>query len=395
MAATVLWASACVDFDDATQATSVTVQLQAPEGLTLDLGNKTVTMQLGGQTTTVQTDSEGAAVFSNVVPDVYDVSVSWTITADEYMAAGGGEAVATTVSASLNSQLIAGAEVLYMQLLASAQRDIVIGKVYYAGSKDNNNRNYMAGKYIELYNQSDDTVDVSGLYIGLTESESTQAWTRSDLDQTYGSGAVVLLKQIYRIPTDDSYMVAPGGTVVICNSAIDHTDGNDQESDLTEADFEVKDTQGNYQNNPAVPAMQMIYQIYAGTSVMNLVQSGPTGVVIFRTDQDVTAWTKVYKYGATSGLQYVVCPTSCILDGMEALRRKTSGIDVTTKRLPDCVDAGYTSINAVSGWNAEVVYRRTRCLQSGHKVLVDTNNSSNDCQTSTTIKPRQYDDCQE
>ena len=53
---------------------------------------------------------------------------------------------------------------------------------------------------------------------------------------------------------------------------------------------------GKYQNNPSTPAMEMIYQIYNGTSVMNLVQSGPMGVVIFRTDDDVASWQKVYPY---------------------------------------------------------------------------------------------------
>jgi hypothetical protein len=387
--------SSCVDFNDATTASSVTVRLLAPDGITVDLSNHPVTMQLGSQTTTALSDENGQAVFQNIVPDVYDISTSWSMTSDEYLASGGDEAVAITLSGSLNSQMIKGNGMIDLQLNAFPNRDIIIGKVYYAGSKDNNNKTYMAGKYIELFNQSEDTVDVSGLYIGMTESESTQAWTLTNLNDTFGYQQAILLKQIYRIPTDEPYYVAPGGTVLICNSATDHTDGNDNENDLRDADFEVKDTQGNYQNNPNVPAMEMIYQIYNGTSIMNLVQSGPTGVVIFRTDENIFNWRKVYKYGYTTGLQFVVCPTDIIQDGIEALRNKTTGIEPTTKRLHDNIDAGYTYINAASGWNAEVVYRKTKSVQNGHKVLVDTNNSSNDFQVSSTIKPREYDDYEE
>ena len=49
--------------------------------------------------------------------------------------------------------------------------DVVIGKVYYAGAKDNNGKNYLNGRYIELYNISTDTLDISGMYIGLVESD--------------------------------------------------------------------------------------------------------------------------------------------------------------------------------------------------------------------------------
>ena len=188
-------------------------------------------------------------------------------------------------------------------------------------------------------------------------------------------------------------MVKPGGTVVICNSAIDHTTNNRNDHNLVAADFEVKDVTGKYQNNPAVAAMEMVYQIYNGTSVMNLLQSGPAGVVIFRTTADVTAWPKVYAYGKSTGNQWVLCPVRYIIDGVEALRNGSKGVDVKTKRLYDNIDAGYTYINAASGWNGETVYRKTlKRADDGHRILVDTNNSSNDFKTSTTIQPREYDE---
>jgi len=78
---------------------------------------------------------------------------------------------------------------------------------------------------------------------------------------------------------------------------------------------------------------------------------------------------------------------------MEALRNSSSGIDVKTKRLNDKIDAGYTYINATSGWNGETVYRKTmKRAADGHKILVDTNNSSNDFNVSQSIKPREYDE---
>ena len=79
---------------------------------------------------------------------------------------------------------------------------------------------------------------------------------------------------------------------------------------------------------------------------------------------------------------------------MEVLRNKNTGIDVSSKRLYSEIDAGYTNIEAISGYTGEVVYRRTSDKRGddGHKILIDTNNSSNDFQVSTTIKPREYDE---
>ncbi len=387
--------TSCVDYSDATDSVTISVQLQQPVEFNNieDLGDKPISLIYGSQTITTRTDPSGRAIFRNIIPDIYDISTSWNLTPEEYADMTGSQEVVSgaTVSGSLNSILLTGQEDLTLQTNLSVNRDLVIGKMFYAGSKDNNNRTYMAGKYIELYNQSDKPIDVSGLYIGFTEAESTPAYTLENIQAAF-DGSVILLKQIYRIPADTPFEIEPGGSVVICNSAIDHTLNDSMEHDLSDADFEIKDVSGRYQNNPSTPAMEMIYQIYNGTSIMNILQSGPAGVVIFRTDDDVRQWKKVYAYGKSSGNQWVLCPVNLIIDGMEALRNGTSGIDVKTKRLFNSIDAGYTYINAATGWNGETVYRKTlKTEPDGRKILVDTNNSSNDFKASRTIQPRQYD----
>ena len=387
----------CVDFDDATSAVSTRVQLSLPPEFTQSggLSGHDVTLQFANQRHIAQTDDKGIATFQGLVPDVYDISCSWKISAEEYHTLTGDAQVISgaTVSGSLNQRLITTDETITLPTSLSIDRDIIIGKIFYAGSKDLNNRTYMAGKYVELYNQSDDSVDVSGLYLGLVEGESTQAYTLENLHEDYAD-SVILLKQIFRIPADAPHRVKPGGTVLIVNSAIDHTPNDSLENNLIDADFEAKDTSGKMQNNPDTPALELIYTMYPSVSNLNLVQSGPCGVVIFRTDDDVTQWPLTYPYGKTAGNQWVLCPKRHIIDGVECLRltNKTPAIDVSTKRLYNEIDAGYTNINAIGGWNGEVVYRRTaKNADDGHPILMDTNNSSNDFQTSTKIKPREYD----
>ena len=127
---------------------------------------------------------------------------------------------------------------------------------------------------------------------------------------------------------------------------------------------------------------------------MNLVQGGPGGIIIFRTKEDIMTWQKTYAYGKTTGSQlYLLVPKRVVLDGVDYMKNKPTGIDLSAKRLYSDIDAGYTHINAYSGYTGEVVYRRTaKVTPSGQKILTDTNNSSNDFKVSTTIKPREYDD---
>ena len=387
----------CVDYDDATKETTARIQLAMPAEFTngSDFAGHVIVMQQGSTRLTATTDAQGIATFQGIIPDVYDISCSWEITGQQYQQLTGDQQVVSgcTVSGSLNSHLISEEQTIQLSTNLSINRDIIIGKIYFAGSKDNNNRTYMPCKYIELYNQSNSSVDASGLYIGIIEAESTQAYTLENLHEAFAD-SVVLAKQVFRLPADQPFMVQPGGTVLIVNSAADQTENNSMERDLTGADFEAKDVSGRTQNNPNTPALELTYTMYPSISNMNLVQSGPCSIVIFRTTEDVTAWPTTYPYGKTTGNQWLLIPVRHIIDAVEVLANKSTGVDVSTKRLYPTLDAGYTNIEAKSGWTGEVVYRRTSDKRGtdGHLILVDTNNSSNDFHVSTTIKPRQYDE---
>ena len=87
-------------------------------------------------------------------------------------------------------------------------------------------------------------------------------------------------------------------------------------------------------------------------------------------------------------------PKRFIIDGVDILRNKTTGVDVSTKRLYADIDAGYAVVQAITGYTGEVIYRKTaqRRGADGHRMLQDSNNSLNDFKISTTIKTREYDD---
>ncbi|MBP3827280.1 MAG: DUF4876 domain-containing protein [Prevotella sp.] len=390
---TVLLLASCVDFDGATEAISVKYQVQMPQGFTAaDVANKTVTITSSTQTLQAATDANGIATFENIVPDVYDVSVAWKMTPDEYSQIT-GEMVQNhkyTVAGSKSAELLSEdiTTPLTIDMNISVDQSILISKIYSAGSKDSKNKNYLAGRYIELYNNSDETVDIAGLYLGLIETNSSPAYTLGLVPDT------IFMKQIFRIPTDKSYMVAPGQSIIITNSAIDHTQTamNAFEHNLLNADFEAKDQQGKTTNNPDVPALELVYTAYAAISNMNLSQGGPGGIVIFETEEDVANWPLAYNYGKTSGNKWMKLPAKYILDGVDVLKNNAqTGVDANLKRLYDYIDAGYANINAANGYNGEVMYRKVQSTtEDGRKILSDTNNSLSDFAISSEIAPREF-----
>ena len=401
---------ACVDYNDESRLIDVKIQVAAPSEYKAGAtpGKQLVTLKRGNVSRTATTNENGLVVFEDCAPDVYDVSVAWTLSSTEYYEKTGinDPDHAYIVTASLNEQSITEKyEETPLQLTPAMAEGspLVISKIYCAGSKpypQYGTKNYLVGKYFEIYNQTDEAIDITGMYIGLLDSTNPQPWTLENLvaDATI-QGSAVVVKQVFRIPTDKTYKLEGGKSIVLTNSAIDHSYVSDYEQNLSDADFEREGYNDKMEHNPNVPKLEMVYTASSGLTSMNLSQSGPCGIIIFRTIDDVTTWPKTYGYGKVSGTQtYLLVPNNVIKDGVDYLQydaNTSSGADIATKRLYTSIDAGCTHISAKSGYTGETVYRKTLSIASGgRKILMDTNNSSNDFQVSTTIKVREYDDAE-
>ena len=405
--------ASCINYDDAGRLVNVKVHLKSPvdfkDGAALN--NQEVKIKSKTTEKTVKTDENGIATFEGCMPGVYDISSYVELTGEEYAQKTGSEDAVEEciITATLNEQLFDETrEQLPIEMesaiMAITPKDpgqktksIVISKIYSSGSKYNGNKNYMAGRYIELFNQSDQTADVAGMYIGLLESSNPQPYTLDNLKNDPNiNGTMVVVKQVYRIPTDKEYLVEGGKSIVITNSAVDHTltAQNQFEADLSGADFEVVDLNDKLEHNDNVVKMLREYYAFSSLKGMNLMQGGPCGIILFETDEDINTWPTTYGYGKTSGTWvYLLVPNSTIKDGVDFVKNTSTGPNLSTKRLYDEIDAGCTHIEAINGYTGEVVYRKTaRVYPDGRKKLMDTNNSSNDFKVSTTIKPREYDE---
>lgn len=370
-----LFVVSCSSDDDAVKTATVTMQLVAPADASgLSLSGKIVELKGAANSYTATTDAAGKAVFTGVIPDIYSAATSWSISADDYRAATNKEVGNTdfNVNGSALNITVATDLTTEINLSIAEKQSLVISKVYYAGCKDANTKNYDAGQFIEIFNNSDQAVNIAGLYLGLLESESTPAYIISN-QKDY-----IYIKQLYRFPSDKSYMVEAGKSIVITNSAIDHTATSSDIYDLSKANFECKDASGKTTNNPDVPAMELKYSTYAAISKMNILNSGSMSVVLIKTSEDIDSWEKVYAEGKDKGNMFLKTPAKYVVDGVDIMKNTTTGIDVAKKRLYNFIDAGFTNIESVTGRTGEVVYRKLDKTVDGRMVLVDTNNSSND-----------------
>ena len=383
--------ASCLTFDGATQAVELEVTVEQPTAFSQTAQHTGHTVALITQSDTLRalTNEQGKARFSNLTPGIYNISTAWTLSAADYHQATGEDVAGNDylVGGNLSAQVVdATRNHLVLTTHVAIVPTLVVSKVYASGSKDANNRNYSAGKFVEFFNNSDSPIRLSDFGFGLLESSSTPAYPLGTTPN------YLYLKQAFRFP-NDGRMLAPGASVLVVNSAINHRNNKaPQEYDLSAADYEVKDTQGRTVNNPATPPVELIFTSWPQISVMNLVQGGPTSIVIFRTN-DIATWTKVYANGKSSGQEFLRIPMTEVLDGLDIIKfSPTNGVDLSSKRLYPSIDAGYTHISSASGWNGEVTYRRA-IPASANQIrikLQDTNNSASDCATASSLAPGRF-----
>ena len=165
--------TACSSDDKGTQALTVQVKVTMPDGFKADAIYAGHEVSLGKYTAI--TDATGTATFEGVIPDVYNISTSCEITAEEYKNMTGNEPKNEDyiISGSLLNQTIATESTITLQTNISVKQSLIISKIYYAGTKDHNEKRYTAGQYIEFFNNSDKTINIAGLYFGMLESDNT------------------------------------------------------------------------------------------------------------------------------------------------------------------------------------------------------------------------------
>ncbi|WP_288445590.1 DUF4876 domain-containing protein [uncultured Chryseobacterium sp.] len=381
-----------------------------------------------GDQITGKTDANGDLKLSAVLPGNYSVQAELQLKKSEYeqqigqetsyeIVHFGGFDEKVTVNANTSSKLI--------RITSGNLGDLVIKQYYYAGSDTKLGANFR-DQFIEIHNNSDQTIYADGLYLVFLEGNTNNnptTYTLSngqyDWSKTAGGGSAANTDYVYsnifiKIPGSGSQdPILPGKSIVIAQTAINHKmpfddiNGNgvaiqdpDRTVDLSHADFETY--MGDYNTsigkkpfawdiqNIMVPDMLVSYWSIASNDLILNVNS-MLGLGILRaTDAEVAAWKKVAAPKAPTGTLFLQIPKSYIIDGIDITDKEQKA----PKDFPADIDASRTFIVNAAGqaegtFTGLSVIRKTKEMINGRVVLQDTNNSANDF---VTIKanPRGY-----
>lgn len=366
----------------------VSVNMPAELKDTLRFAHKIVTLRSQRLMYTALTNKEGVAEFRDLVPDIYNIYTSWDLTGDEYvdMADSLVENKPALISGINSNVNIFSEDSIQLKTLLSVKQSLLISKVYASGTRDNNNLRYIADQYVEIFNNSDETQYMDGIYMALVEGDSPIGFPASLFPSTLHA------RQIYRFPGfGKQYPVLPGKSVVICNSARNHSNIAPTSVNLQNADFEFKSL--NYPNNDAIPAMLQVFTSYLAIREINLQLGGVNSLCLFSTNDDLSFYPIEYKPGSTSGNRFLRFIAEDVIDGVEILRYKATGVDVNSKRFQNFIDAAYITLTNTGGLNHESIERKvdTQRSTATRIYLKDTNNSQSDFVIVNDPTPSKYD----
>lgn len=375
-----------------------------------------------------KTNADGDLILDAVLPGTYSIQAELQLKQSEYeqqigeetsyeIVHFGGFDEKVTVNANTSSKLV--------RITSGNLGDLVIKQYYYAGSDNKLGANFR-DQFIEIHNNSDQTIYADGLYLVFLEgniNNNPTTYTLSngqyDWSKTADGGSAANTDYVYsnifiKIPGSGSqYPILPGKSIVIAQTAINHKmpfdDINgtgvaiqepDRTVDLSHADFETY--MGDYNTsigkkpfawdiqNIMVPDMLVSYWSIASNDLILNVNS-MLGLGILRaTDAEVASWQKVAAPKAPAGTLFLQIPKNYIIDGIDITDKEQK----VPKDFPADIDASRTFIvnalgQAEGTFSGLSVIRKTKEIINGRVVLQDTNNSANDF---VTIKanPRGY-----
>lgn len=364
------------------------------------------------------TDSDGNATFGKLIPGVYNLNASLTLSAEEFYSTFGYYPDTNEVifNASLGQTTINNQKDNINLTLKSARiGDLVIKQIYYAGSHTTQGAN-LRDQFIEIHNNSNEIVYADGLYFGIaygvlntTTTQYVQPngqwdWSRS-FGMTIGEKAntdYLYVDYVFQIPgSGKQYPIEPGKSIVIAQTAINHQSplvGNDGNPisivdpsltvDLSTADFESNfidfrraldlDPYKYDIENLAIPNLLISYAGKPGAfhAINDMIFDtlGRDSYVIFRADSlDFPQYplpNETNVIGTTK--MFMQIPADIVIDGVETQHASNN----IPKRLPETLDISNIKVNA--SFSGEAVIRKTKTVVDGRVILQDTNNSAND-----------------
>ena len=347
----------------------------------------TVTNDERGDTKTAETNAAGIATFEEVVPGPYAISANLSLEGGRAAELTGSSAP-RTLNANLPIQNLqqAPSQEIELQLNVASAGTFVIKEVYYTGSETPEGDTYFRDQFIEIYNNTNETLYADGLYIASIYGASGQINPNTEPTPFQDDQDAAYASNVWRVPgSGNDVPVDPGESLVIAQHGIDHADDPDGNPaspvNLGDADFEMYT--GRDQDIDVADVSNMERTYFTGGFYSLVPVFGPAWV-LFETE-DFDSLEEV----AVPDLDFlgprIRVPNELIIDGFEALQTPTSD---DFKRLPLSVDAGFVAASGT--YTSESARRLVQREDNGRRILKNTNNTGNDFEVISTPTPRGF-----
>lgn len=389
---TLFFVSCRKDRFGALQPSTVGVQVRYPSSFTtpLSVGAEVVlTNTSDGSVQRGVTGSGGEATFSAVLPGTYSATATIRLNEEQSLLLGGAKS-AIQLTGSVNNLVVMNGQnpTFTIDLQLSALGGLVIKEVYYTASRTPSNGTYFSDQFVELYNNSSDTIYLDSLCIGdvygvsgLINPTSLPTDFKDDVNHVY-------LNNIWQVPgSGKTHPLAPGKSIVIAQDGVNHQDpllNPSSPVNLADADWETFNARADNRDAdaPDVPNLRRVY--FTGGFDWLLTVFGP-GVVIFKGDSAQLVSQTAPIPSAPTLAPRIKIPNAVVIDAFEALR---DGSSASFKRIPTVLDAGF--VFADDTYNKQSFRRKTLNQIAGRRILQDSNNSASDFEKLSSPTPRSF-----
>lgn len=282
----------------------------------------------------------------------------------------------------------ASSKVTVSSFVLEDKGDFIIQEVFYTGTLYPTGKQYNGTGYVRIYNNTDRVLYADGLAFMESKFTTTQKFDYTpDLLSSH-----MTVHAIYVIPgSGQEHPVAPGESLILCDTGIDHRLVNPNAFDLSHADFEWYDVSSSPSNldidSPTVPNLDKWYCYTNSFFILHNRGFKAWALARIHTDKETFLAENYYEYEYTMVLPAGTFPMSqkaykvpneWIVDAVNASVASEYVWNVTDASL----DRGYT-------YCGEIDHDKTRYFKSvrrkllyktsdGRCVLKDTNNSTVD-----------------
>lgn len=282
----------------------------------------------------------------------------------------------------------ASSKVTVSSFVLEDKGDFIIQEVFFTGTLYPTGKQYNGTGYVRIYNNTDHVLYADGLAFMESKFSTTQKYDYTpDLLSSH-----MTVHAIYVIPgSGQEHPVAPGESLILCDTGIDHRLVNPNAFDLSHADFEWYDVSSSPSNldidSPTVPNLNKWYCYTNSFFILHNRGFKAWALARIPLDKETFLIENLYEYKYTmvlpagtfpmSQTAYKV-PNEWIVDAVNASVASEYVWNVTDASL----DRGYT-------YCGEIDHDKTRYFKSvrrkllyktsdGRCVLKDTNNSTVD-----------------